>query len=420
MRVWIITVGEPVPLPGRNDRLLRSGVLASYLAERGHEVEWWTSRVDHIRKAFFPVAEMELQHGERLRIHFLRGRLYRKNVSLARLVNHREIAHDFTIRSSALPVPDFVLCSLPPLELSLAAVEFGRRSGCPVYLDIRDLWPDVYEQVFPPSVRWLGRILFRPFRHIASRAVAGAIGLFAVSETYLDWGLRLARRERRASDLVITFGYPTPPPVNETEIVDLRTQLDLRPDQFVAWFVGSFAGRCDLGTIIEAARQLAQRSDIVFVLSGAGDREAAWRSQAAGLPNVRFTGWVDRRSIACLLRIASVGLVCYTADASMSLTNKIFEYMSGGLPLIVGLRGEAEALVARLGCGVVYTPGDQDDLVRATLTVADDPALRARLARASAKGFREEFAEEVIFPRLVRAIEARANQSGADRAGRGV
>jgi hypothetical protein len=50
MRVWLITVGEPLPLDGPGERMLRTGILAAFLAARGHEVVWWSSSFDHVRK----------------------------------------------------------------------------------------------------------------------------------------------------------------------------------------------------------------------------------------------------------------------------------------------------------------------------------------------------------------------------------
>jgi len=51
MRVWLLTIGEPVPLgAGARDRLHRTGAFARYLVSRGHQVVWWTSAFDHFRK----------------------------------------------------------------------------------------------------------------------------------------------------------------------------------------------------------------------------------------------------------------------------------------------------------------------------------------------------------------------------------
>ena len=163
MRFWLITVGEPVPLPGGRERLLRTGVLGGHLARAGHDVTWWTSTVDHFRKRFHSVPGPVLSVQPRYEVRFLSGRLYHHNLSLARLRNHREIARAFRATAATVPQPDLIVCSLPPLELCVEAVHFGRERGIPVFLDVRDPWPDVFYQVLPVPLRRLGPLLFIPF-----------------------------------------------------------------------------------------------------------------------------------------------------------------------------------------------------------------------------------------------------------------
>ena len=50
MKIWIITVGEPLPMDDGEVRAYRSGLLFSELVNAGHEVTWWTSSFDHSQK----------------------------------------------------------------------------------------------------------------------------------------------------------------------------------------------------------------------------------------------------------------------------------------------------------------------------------------------------------------------------------
>ena len=49
MKIWIVTIGEPLPIE-KNKRLHRSGILMTYLQRAGHEVVWWTSTFEHVSK----------------------------------------------------------------------------------------------------------------------------------------------------------------------------------------------------------------------------------------------------------------------------------------------------------------------------------------------------------------------------------
>src|SRR4051812_39290189 len=115
-RIWVVTVGEPLPIDGNEPRLLRAGIVAKMLAEAGHDVTWWTSNVDHTRKRRRFPGETERALGPRLRLILLDGALYQSNVSYARIRNHCQVAASFARRSEREPRPDVILCSFPTIE----------------------------------------------------------------------------------------------------------------------------------------------------------------------------------------------------------------------------------------------------------------------------------------------------------------
>src|SRR6188474_514837 len=81
MNIWLVTVGEPLPMDGKGtDRLYRAGILATLLARHGHRVTWWTSTFDHVRKAQrFPTdTSHRLDNGVELKL--LHGCGYSRNV----------------------------------------------------------------------------------------------------------------------------------------------------------------------------------------------------------------------------------------------------------------------------------------------------------------------------------------------------
>ena len=410
MRVWIITVGEPLPGFSGSSRLWRSGFIANLLASRGHEVTWWTSTVDHFARTHFVTDCREIAVRDGLKLQFLHGRLYRRNVSLARLMNHRQIASAFTRLARLRPVPDVILCSYPTIELSAAATAFGRRSGVPVLLDVRDLWPDEILTRIPRAARGIARILLAPMFRQARRAFHAAAGIVAISESFLHWGLEMAGRQLRTTDRVFPLGYTGPLPIAALNLaVAAKFQaLGVDPAKRIFWFSGTFVGNIDLGTVIEAARDLVGEAGIQFVLTGAGERAAEWQRQAQGLPNVIFTGWVGADELAWLSHVAWAGLAAYRPRASMSLPNKLFEYMCMGLPVLLALEGEARQLVETESIGAAYAAGDHRDLVRLVRSVAADVPWRKRCAANALALFERKYATNILYREFAEYVEAMA------------
>ena len=349
---------------------------------------------------------------DRLRIQFLHGPVYTKNVSVSRYRNHRVIAREFARLVERRAPPDLVLCSFPTIELSAAAVAFGRQHRIPVFLDIRDLWPDEILARVPLALRGVGRLMLWPMFQEAGQALKGATGIVGISETYLDWALSRARRGPTSSDRVFPLGYTGQLSRSEPgpEIGAKLRALGVNPARKVLWFSGTFVGSIDLGTVIEAARALTGNPAIQFVFSGAGERDKEWRRQAAGLENVVFTGWVGSEELLWLSRVAWAGLAAYRVGASMSLPNKLFEYMSMGLPVLLGLEGEAKALVVGEALGATYEPGNVGNLVEVISRIAQDDEWRSECALRARRLFEDRYSIETLYARYADFLEDQCRQ----------
>lgn len=406
LNIWLITVGEPLPLEGTSSRPWRTGLLANELLSRGHAVTWWTSAVDHFTKTYFKTASItHVRRGFELRL--LHGCLYTRNISLARFRNHVQIAERFAEQAAQIPKPDVIVCSLPTIELSREAVRFASRHAIPVLLDIRDLWPDEMAARLPRLLQPLAKLILWPLYRDLGYALRGASGLLAISSHYLEWGLRGSGRHRAPADGVFTHGYPAASfAATEETARSLAAELRLEPGRKIVWFVGTFVGSIDLGTVIEAARLIERELPLVFILTGSGEKDAEWREQARGLGNVIFTGWRDSKDLAALASLAWAGLGAYKVGALMSLTNKLFEYMSCGLPILLSLPGEARELVEAAGCGKFYQPGSAESLAAVLRELDGDPAAHARMARNARTAFDQRYSADAVYEQMATHVEA--------------
>ena len=402
MHLWLITVGEPLPTDPGDPRLLRSGSLAKYLIDQGHSVTWFNSTFDHFHKRQRADRNVSMDSGG-IRIELLKSTGYRRNISLARFIEHAGVARAFARRARELPNPDVILCSLPTLELCAEAVAFQKREKVPVLLDIRDLWPDVYYRVVPKVFRSLLRIVLHWQERKASLALRNASGIIGISPSYLDWGLARAERSRGDLDATLPFGYNFDE-LSDDEVEKARNylfSLGVTNHRTIVWYVGTMGLSYDLAPVIKAAHKFEMRSDSpLFVISGTGDFESHWKKQAEGLSNTVFTGWISRLEIGWLRQNASIGLQAYASGAPQGFANKTSEYLSAGLPIVSSLAGENAEFLRSSGAGIVYDANNPESCYEAIDRLISNRKLLGEMAANARRAFDDCFSTNATFGEL--------------------
>ncbi len=406
MRVWLLKTSEQAPIPGTGTiRLMRAGLMAKALVDQGHEVVWWNGTFDHVtrRQQFDRDTRVEIRPG--WDIWFLHGRAYRRNLSLARILNHREVARRFVMLAAGTPRPDIIVCSYPTIEFASAATDLGLRSGVPVVLDLRDMWPDIFPAHFAAWLQPAVRLATLPLRMHARRAMSRATALVGITDEFVEWGLRHARRPRAPMDRVVPLAYsaskPGPEELRAAEVFWDRHGITSERRVFTAAFVGSLGLQLDVETVIEASRQLqALGIEHRLVICGTGEKEQAHRQRAADLAHVLLPGWIKAPQLYVLLRRCHLGVNPLPSrfDFLATINNKAIEYLSYGLPVVSSPRaGALFRLLQEHNCGESYEAGDIQglaDLLRRLIN--DSHRLRAMSVNAQ-RLFEASFAAERVY-----------------------
>lgn len=249
-----------------------------------------------------------------------------------------------------------IFSSSPPVTSHLVALRLKRRSGLPWVADFRDGW--MFE---PPNPAPLAN----PLRARVELALEGLVvrqadQIVTVNETIAG---DFARRYPRAAGkvAVITNGYDPA----ALEGLRRRRQGDGKLRLVYTGALGSSRAGTSIDGLLAALRGLRAEEpglagDIELALVGALSAAETALVEGAGLGRqVRLVGAVPHRE-ALQQQIDADALLLVTVPGPSGVTtNKLFEYLAAGRP-ILALTGEshAAAIVRELGAGLIVAPDD--------------------------------------------------------------
>lgn len=405
MKIWLVTSGEPIP--SVNERPHRTGILSKMLSDINHKVIWWTTTFDHQKKSYLYRKNTELKLSDNLNLFFLHSYTkYSKNISLKRIKNHREVSKEFEKEIKKKEIPDIILCSFPTIDLAFISIKYGLQNNIPVIIDVRDLWPDIFFNPFP--------LIFRPFISLALSSYftktkyifKNASGIIGISKQYLNYGLNYAQRKVSKRDKIFPLGYYLED-INTTNSNDNKfAQLNINPKKINIWFIGTFGRTYDLSTVINAAKNIEKiHPEVNFIFTGDGEKLKLWKKQSSLLSNIIFTGWVGKSEIKYISSKSDIGIMAYSKGAPQGLPNKIFEFMSLGLPILSSLQGETKEFVKKERIGLSYIPNDHKDLIKKILTLINDKKLLKQMSYNCITNFRQKFDSKIIYNDLITYLE---------------
>jgi len=293
-------------------------------------------------------------------------------------------------KAITLPKQDVTVALTDPPIIGLAALAARPRRGMVFFC--QDIFPEVaglLEDFHSPVVNAI-------LEHLNRFLVRHATRIIALGDTMAS---RLVNG-KGADDATITVIHNW---ADTTAIVPAAKhnsfaashQLDAK---FVVLHAGNIGLSQNLDVVIEAASLLKERSDIVILFIGDGNRKAALEELVArrGLANVRFLPFQPRDQLRWTYATSDVCLVSLKPGlAGYIVPSKLYPILAAGRPYIAAVEkmSEVSALTERHRCGVLVEPGDAVQLADAILRLADDRAEREAMgarSRAAAALFSRE------------------------------
>jgi glycosyltransferase involved in cell wall biosynthesis len=406
MNIWLITIGEPVPIDQNvGERLHRTGFFADFLSKNGHEVTWWTSTFDHWKKNhLFPEDTTLVKQGQ-YRIKLLKGTGYKRNISFGRIRDHKVIAKKFSIFAKEESQPDIIICAFPTIELCIEAINYGRTNHVPVAIDIRDLWPDIFFEYVPRIAQGVMRVLLRSMVKKTQMVFQNADAILGITEQIVEWGLQYGNRDKSPNDKSFFLGYSvTKLDENQISIAEsFWDDLGVTKDdsRFTAIFIGTLGKQFDFETIIRSFKKhKAIHTTSRLVICGVGESMDNIKKLSSEDESIILAGWINADQINVLMKRATIGInpLQDRFDFLKTVNNKAIEYLSAGLPIISSPNhGVLFDLLKTHECGKSYSAGNSDELCTCFNVLSEDKNLVANFSKNAEELFYRMFSAENVY-----------------------
>lgn len=153
---------------------------------------------------------------------------------------------------------------------------------------------------------------------------------------------------------------------------------------FVVLYAGNFGLSQSLETVLDVARLLKDKPDILFLFVGEGAGRSQLEKQTVDLNNVCFLPYQSRERLPEVLATADVSLVVLKQGiGSASLPSKLFSILASGRPVIASVDEDSDTckLVTASQAGLCIEPENPKQLADAILSLRADPLRREQMGR---------------------------------------
>lgn len=369
--------------------------LARFMAQKGHEVTVISTDYNlDTGEAEEPI-DLSFLGGGRLRIRRIYSPRGGRKSNFQRLFAYNIFMMRAFFAGLFLDRPDVIIGSIQPLFTGLAARWLAHIKNVPFILEVRDLWPDaliVKGAISPLSARplfWITNYLYNTAHRIISLTPG-------IKTELVKKGIHL--------DKIDVYPNGFDPGLfqngeNQREEVRKAYAWD---GKFIAMYTGSYTTVTAVHVFVEAARFLADKPDVHFVLFGDGPtkQQVLEMAQTQGLNNITFFDPVPKNRIPGLLAGADVALMSLFESPLIHIyfENKFIDYMGAGKPILAAMGGEQARIIEQFGAGKVTAAFNSQGLACLIRDAADNP----EKYRAMGQKGRQLVLSDLLLPEILK------------------
>ena len=302
--------------------------------------------------------------------------------------------------------PDVLIAETWPLFATQFVLLLAQWWRVPFLYYVQDVYPEAAERV---GALKEGSAIARLCRLLDRHICLSSTKVIVISDSTRD--LMAASRGLPASHFAVIPNWSdarefTVQPIDNS----WRREQCIPAQTFVAMYGGTLGLVSGVGILIDVARLLRDRPDVLIVCVGEGVEKAHMIDEARGLglQNIRFLPFQPRDRVPEVQGAANVTLLTMQPGYSdASVPSKLISYMAAGRAVICAAPAHAAVseIVVESGAGLVSEAGNSGALAQAIRHLAEHPSEAADMGRRARSYFEEHFTVDRAHQQFSKLLE---------------
>ena len=272
--------------------------------------------------------------------------------------------------------PKVIIVVEPTFFCLLPAFILSRLVGAKLWLHIQDFEIDAAFDLGLIKNNFLKKVLIK----IESYLMSKCDRVSTISQNML----KLAKRKGVKNSHLIFFPNWADIHLKTSSkgINNLYKTLKIKRNHTLVLYSGNMGNKQGLELLVDAASDLRNHKDIIFIFCGEGSEKFKLIQQCSHLTNVRFSELLPLNVFPSLLHIADIHLLPQRENvADLVMPSKLTGMLASGRPVVAVAKDSSEVAIAVKGNGIVVPPGSSKKFCDAILRLVNDRELRLKLGK---------------------------------------
>lgn len=359
--IWIINEYAGSPYHGME---FRHYYLAKSLIKLGYHVTIISASYSHLFKNFPKIKKRyTFETIDGINYLWIKVPRYHSSHSKKRVLKW----FIFTLSLFYLPIkkltkPDYIILSPMQTMPIWPVLKWTKKFNSKLIFEIKDIWPLSIMELgnYSPSHPFI-----KLLKYFEKTSIEQSNAIVSVLPNYQQYLIDQGYDKK--------FEYiPNGIDLSELESpepLDISISQKIPKDKFIVMYAGTLGIANALNYLIDAAKLLSDKKDILFIIVGNGDEKEKLITQSLGLNNILFLPAIPKKQIQSLLSKADA---CYIGLQNKNLfrygvsPNKLFDYMYAGKPIIFSINSPNN-IVEQAQCGLSVSQPDNPAEIAKTI-----------------------------------------------------